>query len=395
MSWLLGMMLTGSAVLWVFIWARLRSLERTFPPLDAATSLPDPPAGWPFVTALVPARNEALDIAAALGSLLAQDYPRWEVILVDDQSTDDTARIAEEIGRAHRGFRLIRGAARPSEEWVGKNWALTQGLSAARGEWLLFVDADVVLHPAALKRAMAWAALSNAAVVSILPAIECRTISEKILMPLFALFSALVEPLDAVNQPTRPGSRLSGAFILTQRAPYEAVGGHRAVAAQIVEDLALARNLKRSGQSLWLTWTHDLVRTRMYDTFRDWWLGLSRSSYPMLRYSPFWLLTAWVAAAVGALAPWVALVWGTAQVARGDMLGAPLAITAAALCAASPYVLRKVFEILRVSPFYAWLLPVASLIYCLAATWSAACHYTGRGLSWKKRVYRPAPPRAR
>ncbi|MBU1693955.1 MAG: glycosyltransferase family 2 protein [Verrucomicrobia bacterium] len=380
-------LLTSSALLWTAICFRLRFLENRFPPLDATTPLPAPRDGWPPVSIIIPARNEARDLAATLGALQCQEYPDFEIIVVDDRSTDATARIAEEAGRGLVAFRLIRGAPRPDDGWAGKNWALVQGTEAARYEWLLFLDADVVLHPAALKQAMAGATLQNVDALSVLPAIECRTVWEKTIMPLFALLSALVEPMDRANHPEKAGSRLSGAFILVRRSAYEAAGGHRAVAGRIIEDMALAKNFKRGGYPIRLLWTHDLLSTRMYDTFRDLWSGLIRLSYPMMEYSPPRLLLAWAAALIGAWTPWFVLVAGAWQTARGQAAGIASWLVALVLCMAIPRILRKVLELLRVKRLYAWLLPAAALLYCLAATWSALRYTTGRGIAWKQRLY--------
>ena len=296
---------------------------------------------------------------------------------MDDQSTDGTVRAAEGAGPTPCAVRLVRGADRPDAGWAGKNWALVQGAAAARYDWLLFLDADVVLHPAALKQAMAAAQSGRVDAVSVLPAIECRTIWEKAIMPLFASLSALIEPMDRANRPGSAGSRLSGAFILARRAAYEAAGGHRAVAGQIIEDMALARNLKRGGFALRLFWTHDLLATRMYDTFRDLWAGLVRLSYPMMEHRPGRLLLAWAAALVGVWAPWLALAGDWPEAAAGLLL-----------IAIMPVALRKILQILRLPWAYGLLLPPAALVYCLAAAWSAARHHAGRGIAWKQRLYR-------
>lgn len=369
-------LLAGSAVLWAAIFVRLRYIETRFPPLDSATPEPGPAGYGPAVSVVIPARNEERDIAATLQALGRQDYPDFEVIVVDDQSADGTVRAAEAAGRGLAGFRLIRGVDRPDAGWVGKNWALVQGAAAARHDWLLFLDADVVLHPRALKQAMAAALAGQADALSVLPAIECRTIWEKTIMPLFALLSALIEPMDRANRPDTSGSRLSGAFILTRRAAYEAAGGHRAVAGQIIEDMALARNLKRGGFAIRLFWTHDLLATRMYDTFRDLWTGLVRLSYPMMEYRPSRVLAAWMAALIGTWAPLLALFAGTGPTIGGLVL-----------CAAMPFMLRKIVDLLRVPRAYALLLPLAALVYCLASTWSALLHCAGEGITWKQRRY--------
>ena len=295
---------------------------------------------------------------------------------------DDTGRLALEIGRGRAGFQLVRGAPRPHDGWTGKNWALVQGAARARGDWLLLADADVTLHPAALKQAMADALARNVSALSILPALECETFPEKTLMPLFALLSALIEPMDAAGCPDSPAARLSGAFLLVRRSDYEAVGGHETVAGALIEDLALARVFKQRGLPLRLTWTHDLVRTRMYSSFSGLWGGLTRLSFPTMNYSTPRLLAAWLAILWGPLAPWMALAIGCLQ-SSWAVIAAALA-----LCAWIPAILRPLLVLLRVPRRYAWLLQAAALFFGCAATASAWRHATGRGFAWKGRRYR-------
>ncbi len=394
--WALWLSLAGSTGLWLLVLVRMRFLEQMFPALDAATPLEEPYGEWPFVSVIVPARNEERDVVACLDSLARQDYPAYELIFVDDESTDRTAVLAERALKACAGARIIRGRPRPSAAWVGKSWALTQGSAEARGTWLLFIDADVVHHPLAIRQAVAMAIQVHADALSILPAIECRSFWEKTVMPLFALLSALVAPMDRANHPEKRSSRLSGAFILIRRAVYESTGGHRAVADQVLEDMALAQVLKRAQRQVWLTYTHDLAHTRMYDRFRDLWAGLIRLSFPIMNYSLGLLLCAYLAAFVGALTPWLALAVGAWGIIQGMPGGWPMFGLGLTLCAGSPLVLKKIFVVLKVPRAYAWCFPLAAAIYCLAGTVSAWRHFTGRGLDWKQRLYRPgaasAPP---
>lgn len=384
----LGSAVAVSALLWLVVYYRIRRLEKVIVPLDAEPLLDAPPDGWPRLSVIVPARNEERDVGACLTSLAAQDYPCWELIFVDDESTDRTLEQARQALAGGPPSRVLAGRPRPAGSWVGKNWALVQGAAEARGDWLLFIDAAIVHHPAALRQGVALARQLNVDALSIMPAIECHSRWERVIMPLFALLSALVAPADRANQPGLQGSRLAGAFILVRRAAYEAVGGHGAIANQILEDMALARRLKHQGFSIWLTYTHDLTRTRMYDTFNDLWAGLTRLSFPMMNYRPALLLAAWLAAFFGTLVPWLALAGGLTAALLGHPGGLGTALAGLAVCACSPRIMRKVFRLLNVSRLYAWLLPLAAHVYCLAATWSALRHYSGRGVGWKQRVYR-------
>jgi hypothetical protein len=250
---------------------------------------------------------------------------------------------------------------------------------------LLFIDADVVHHPLTLKKAAAKALELGVDALSIFPTIDCRSFWEKMIMPLFATLSVLVEPLDSASHPKKRAARLCGAFILIKRSIYQSAGTHAAVRDRILEDMALAQILKKQGRRIWLTYTRDLGRTRMYEHFRELWHGLSRLSLPLLRYSIPRLAIAWTAAIVGTLIPWIA---AAAGFYRADWL---LCSAGAALCIFSRRAIQPVFTVVKNPSSYAWLLPLAAILYCLAATRAAFRHFTGRGLAWKKRVYGAIP----
>jgi hopene-associated glycosyltransferase HpnB len=388
MVYCIWILLMASAILWTVIYLRVRVQETTIPSLDSTTALPDPPGGWPFLSVIVPARNEESVIRECLASVVRQDYPGFELIFVDDQSTDATARMARDTLRNCTFCHFVEGAPRLGEDWIGKSWALVQGVAQARGDWLLFVDADVVHHPATFKKAMAKAIALKVDALSILPTIDCRSFWEKCAMPLFALLSVLVEPLDDANHVHRRGSRLCGAFTLIQRSVYDAAGGHMAIRSQILEDMALAANLKRDGRRIWLTYTRDLTSTRMYENFHDLWMGLTRLSYPMLGYSPKRLLLAYLAGFIGTVVPWLTALAGMGLLMNGSMAGLLIAPAGAGLCLASRYAIQRVFSVVKVHPPYAWLLPLAAFLYLLAATHAALRHFRGKGLVWKQRIYR-------
>lgn len=376
----------ASALLWLTIGLRLRFLKKTIPSLDSTSPLSEPPGGWPFISVIVPARNEEKEVGKCLASLVQQDYPRFELIFVDDQSTDATSRIARDALQGCSFCKIIDGAPRPDgQHWIGKTWALVQGVAQAKADWLLFIDSDIVHHPATFKQAMAEAVRLGVDALSILPSIDCRSFWEKSVMPLFASLSVLVEPLDSASQPEKRAARLGGAFLLIKRDVYQAAGGHEAVRDKILEDMALARVLKKQGRRIWLTYTHDLTTTRMYDSFHDLWTGLGRLSFPMLNYSLALLLVAHLAALVGPLVPWLWLAGGLWLLARGAAAGLAYAAVGAGLCVLARRAVQPVFTVVKVPSQYAWLLPLASALYVLAATYAAFRHFTGKGLTWKQR----------
>ena len=372
----------ASAILWIAVYLRLRFFEKHIPSLDSAGNLSEPAGGWPFLSIIVPGRNEEQVVGECLSALTAQDYPHFEIIFVNDRSTDATLSVANDALQNGRFGQIVNGEPPPANEtWIGKSWALVQGARSAKGDWLLFIDADVVHHPLTLKKAMVTALGRDLDALSMFPTLHCQSFWERMIMPLFATLSVLVEPLDSANHPAKRAARLCGAFLLIRRNIYESAGTHTAVRDQILEDMALAQILKRQDRRIWLTYTRDLGYTRMYEHFHELWHGLCRLSLPLLHYSIPRLLLAWLIAVVATLVPWIAMGMGLVR------FDGPLALAGFVLWLFSRWAIQPVFTVVKTSPAYAWLLPPAAILYCLAATRAAFRHFTGRGLEWKNRSY--------
>lgn len=239
-----------------------------------------------LVSVLVPARNEEATIAGCLRSLLAQDYPNLEIVVLDDGSTDDTAGIVRAVGRAR--VRLLRGSPLPPG-WTGKNWACHQLAQAARGDLLCFVDADTTLAPGTISAAAALQEEQGAGLVSLLPRAERGSVSGSVLLPMiphamFALF-----PMALVHRAGHPGAAVAfGPFLLVTRAAYEAAGGHSARGDAIVDDVELSRAVKAAGYPVRLANGTDLVETRWYRGVGPIWRGFSKNAYGGVGYNP-WL----------------------------------------------------------------------------------------------------------
>jgi len=212
---------------------------------------------------IVPARNEAGWIGRCLESLCRQEGS-FEVIVVDDHSTDETASIA----RAFDGVRVV-GADELPAGWSGKCNACWTGARYARGEWLLFTDADTFHAPDSITTAVREAEESGSALLSYSPEQEVRGFWERAVMPLvFADLACTFSPKD-VCDPASPAAAANGQFLLITRAAYDAVGGHAAVATDILEDVALARLVKQSGRRIRFRIGRGIVRTRMYQGLRQ------------------------------------------------------------------------------------------------------------------------------
>jgi glycosyltransferase involved in cell wall biosynthesis len=216
------------------------------------------------VSVIVPARNEEACLAACLQSLLAQIGVTFEIIVVDDHSTDRTRDIASSF--SSEKIRVIEAGPLPAGS-TGKNNAVTAGSKIARGDWLLFTDADTIHLPGSLARSLEEAKRHQAAMLSYSPEQVVDSFWEKSVMPvIFAELASSFRP-SQVSDPKSPAAAANGQYILITREAYDAVGGHAAIAASLLEDVALARAVKRSGRKIFFRYGGDAVRTRMYRTF--------------------------------------------------------------------------------------------------------------------------------
>lgn len=256
------------------------------------------PAAAPEVSIVVPARNEEVCLGDCLQSLVAQRGISYEIVVVDDHSTDRTRAIAESFG----GVRVISPGPLPPG-WTGKNNAVVAGAKEARGKWLLFTDADTVHVPGSLARAVAEARAQHADLLSYSPEQVVQTFWERAVMPVVFAELAAQYPPEKVRDQGSGVVAANGQYILVRREAYEAVGGHAAVGKEILEDVALARLFRASGRRIYFRYGGDAVRARMYRSWselREGWTKNLALLFPAPLRRAAWL-TAWWALA------WIAL----------------------------------------------------------------------------------------
>jgi chlorobactene glucosyltransferase len=252
----------------------------TLPRLARRTpNLSDAPLGsGVLVSVIIPARNESSTIATVVRSILASTYQPFELLVVDDRSTDDTAEVLRRASQDSR-VRLVSGADLP-EGWYGKPWACYQGYQAARGELFLFTDADTRHQPELLQRAVGALLAERADLLTISPAQRCVTFWERIVMPQIWFLLALRYTPRSVNRARRARDVIAnGQFILTTRAAYEQAGTHKAVRQEVAEDLALAQAFVREGLKLHFAFAERLMETRMYQGLAHLIEGWSKNVY--------------------------------------------------------------------------------------------------------------------
>ncbi|MFZ5823734.1 MAG: glycosyltransferase [Bacillota bacterium] len=347
-----------------------------WPRLNRGWPRPDP---WPRVSVLVPARNEAANIGPCIASLTRQRYPDYEVILLDDQSTDSTAQVAG-LADSSRRLKIIQGQPLPPG-WLGKSWACSQLAQAATGKWLLFVDADTVHAPDMLKQTISTALRQRAGLLSGLPRQTSEGLGAQLLVSLQFLLTAAFLPVFLIplrNDPSIVAA--SGAFMLFDRDLYRLIGGHAAVRGSMVDDLALARQVKRLGGRVVLADITPVVSCRMYRGWSEARAGFTKNAYPAMGRSLGVLLIAITAMGVLFLVPPAGLV---GSLIRAD---ANLGVWAAAWLLSTGIGVATYVRF-RLPFWYGLLLPLQAASFVWIALNSAWRSWTGQGYDWKGRTY--------
>ncbi|MCB4399073.1 glycosyltransferase family 2 protein [Synechococcus sp. MU1625] len=285
----------------------LRRVFAVAPRLKPAQEAPAPDMS---LTVVIPAFNEAHNIADCLGSVLASAPPcrDWSVVVVDDESTDATVENAIRAGSTASRFRLIKAGPRPADErWVGKNWACSRAVEQVSSDWLLFIDADVRLKPDALQRSLAQAVDEHADLLSLAPRLSCGCLAEWMVQPIMASLLGLGFPILETNDPESPVAFAAGPFMLFKASTYECIGGHRALAGEVVEDLALARAIKAGGYRLSYLLGLDAVDLRMYADLAALWEGWTKNWFIGLDRDPGKAIGAALVVVLMFTAPWLLL----------------------------------------------------------------------------------------
>jgi len=242
---------------------------------------------WPFVSVLVPARNEEKRIVPLLEGLARQDYPTFEVRVLDDQSTDGTLNLLKRHAQSNKRLKILRGKPLPSG-WRGKPWACHQLAKGAKGEWLLFLDADTWHTPDMLKRSIQAAEERQVDFLSLLTRQVTGTWLESLVIPVMIFNFLVAFPMKWATKPGSPLARwmgFSGQFILGKRKSYLAVGGHEVVKNEIVEDLKLGSLAAQAGYRTVMVDGSDIAMARMYTRAGEVWEGFTKNFFPAAGFS--------------------------------------------------------------------------------------------------------------
>ena len=252
-----------------------------------SSAIQEPRAGSTpdVVMAIVPARDEEAVIASCMESL-ARQPELAQILVVNDQSSDATADVVRQAMKEIPNLRLLETGGLP-DGWVGKNYALWVGVQQATSRWLLFTDADATHSPNSVARALQIAHEQQAALVSFSPEQITRTWYEKALTPFVYLRLAKKFSYEQVNDPASRAAAANGQFLLIRRDVYDVIGGHRGVAGEVLEDVALALLVKQAGYRIWFGSGKGYVRTRMYSSFRAMWEGWKKNLYRLMGGTPW------------------------------------------------------------------------------------------------------------
>jgi hopene-associated glycosyltransferase HpnB len=352
------------AWLWLAcVWGRFWRTDQRLPAYVA-------PDSWPSVAIVVPARDEAAMLPLTLPTLIAQDYPGpVRVLVVDDGSADGTGDIARGLGAE------VIAAGEPPPGWTGKLNALRAGVAAAGDvDFLLFTDADIAHAPASLRCLVG--AVADRDLVSQMACLRVHTFWERLVVPAFVYFFAMLYPFRWVNRPRARTAAAAGGCSLVRRVALERAGGLAAVRGAVIDDVAIGRMIKRGGGRIWLGLADHVDSVRPYPRLADLWQMVARSAFSQLRYSAWLLIGTVLGLGLVFVAPLVALFGGPLAAALG---GATWLLMAATFVPMLRYYRQPVV--------LAFSLPFTAVLYLAMTIDSAREHWLGRGAAWKGRTY--------
>ena len=358
-------------------WQAHRARE-CFEPSAAPTELDD-------VTVLIPARNEAEHIESTLKAL-ARQGSSLQVIVVNDESSDDTADVCRRLSKQLASVNtdrfalnivLVEGCPLP-DAWGGKLWALHQGLDRIDRPYTLLLDAEIELSAKVLPSLLQFARSEELSLLSIMARLRCNTVWERLLTPPFIYFFKLLYPFALVNTEHSTVAAAAGGCILIRTDVLHSVGGFEEICAALIDDCALASQVKKRHGKIWLGLSQSVRSMRSYSKLSDFWQMVSRTAFTQLRYSMCLLLLTSLVMLVVFLAPMVLL--GSPNSAT-DVVIASLALVA---MAASYWPTVSYYQL---SVLWVLTLPLAAILF-LAMTWSSAfAYWRGTRARWKNRAY--------
>ena len=241
---------------------------------------------YPYISVCVPARNEERDVKKCVESLLNQDYPNFEVIVVDDNSNDNTAKIVCSMTEQYPNLIFVAGVQLASG-WMGKPYALHQAYQRSRGQYLLFTDADLRYQSHALKTAIHTMICKDIDLLTLMPAAVFGSFWERAVQPVIFGFIAALTNFRKVNSESHQSAMGFGAFLLFKKEAYQKIGGHLSVANEVLEDIMIAKKAKLNGLSILVADGKNLFSIRMYHSMKEIWIGWRKNIFLAMKSSIF------------------------------------------------------------------------------------------------------------
>ncbi|MCB4757157.1 MAG: glycosyltransferase [Elusimicrobia bacterium] len=331
---------------------------------------------WMKVSIVIAARNEEKGLGDALATLLALDYPDYEVIVVNDRSTDGTETILKGMAEKDDRLKVINNAILPAG-WIGKNYALYLGALKSSGQYLLFTDADVAMKPSTLRRALYYVERNQLDHLALLPKITLPGVFLNVFMIGFSVFFSLFTRLWAARNPKSRAHIGIGAFNLVKSAVYWTIGTHRMIALRPDDDLKLGKLIKKNRFRQEVLSAPDFVSVNWYGSVKEMIQGFRKNAFSGTEYSLVWLFFGTLAHIILVVWPFIAVFCtsGGTQVFYG--------LTAGALLFSAAYTAR----LLGLKLFYGVGLPVASLFFIYVVWWAALLTLFKGGIVWRDTFY--------
>jgi chlorobactene glucosyltransferase len=401
-----GALVAFAYLLWFVVLVWLVSLLLTVyvlyrqKPLSSANDVSVKVDHAPLVSVLVPARNEENRVLLeSIRSILAQDYGRFEVIAVDDRSTDATYEILKSVAKTDARLQVIEGEELPPG-WLGKPYAMHQAFRIARGEWILATDADMIFDKSAVRTAVGRAHARKADALTLIPHFETGSFWERVMIPAWGWVMLMFTVSYRINDPKTQGALGIGGFFLMRRTALERIGGYAALKDEVLEDVRLAEMIKRSGGSLLAEYAPGLLSTRMYRTFGEMWESCTKSWFAGMKFSLSFAILCVLWMYLIAVIPALVSLTSAIMIATGaDVDYWRIFLPAVLSWLLQVVVLMMINFRCGISPAYAFTAPLAlGLLYAMLLD-SSIRITIGKGVKWKgRRIYERAgvnPPHLR
>lgn len=332
-----------------------------------------------LVSILVPARNEAHRVLEkSISSMLGQTYKNYELIVLNDRSTDDTQNILEKLKSQNSKLKIVEGKE-PEKDWLGKPNALQEAFEKSNGEWILTADADIIFAPETLATVVAYAEKNNFDALTLIPKQIFGSFWEKLFMPVFGWFCLLAMPLYRVNDANRKESMGVGNFFMFRREVLNEIGGFESVKSEVAEDLKLAEIIKNKKFKLRIDYA-EFIETRMYSGFREIWEGFTKNLFSGMKFSILKTIFGGFSILIfGVLPPVFAVVF---LLSKNFELFLPLFITYIFQILIFIYINTK----WRGNILYAFLAPFGLLLFLAILANSTVKVLSGKGVMWKGRA---------